>query len=166
MLKLYQQMKISVQKEYFKLVIFLIFLTGSSPIVLAQSQESVIRASVDKLFNGMRSGDSSAVRSIFIPQSTLTTISVSATDSVMTHVSKMDDFVTAVGKPHTEKWDERIYDVKISTDGPMAIVWAPYKFYRGETFSHCGVNVFTMIRTKQGWKINTITNTRRKTDCL
>ena len=132
----------------------------------SQSEDALIRAAVDKLFNGMRSGDSSAVRSIFIPQSTLTTISVSATDSVMTHVSNIDDFVTAVGKPHTEKWDERIYDVKISTDGPMAIVWAPYKFYRGETFSHCGVNVFTLIRTKQGWKINAITDTRRKTDCL
>ncbi|GLU55020.1 hypothetical protein Dfri01_44810 [Dyadobacter frigoris] len=118
------------------------------------------------MFDGMRSGDSSVVRSVFIPQSTLTSVSTNAKDSVMTHLSKTDDFVAAVGKPHTEKWDERIYDVKISVDGPMAIVWAPYKFYRGETFSHCGVNVFTMIKTKNGWKINTITDTRRKMDCL
>jgi hypothetical protein len=159
-------MKISVQKEYFKIILFLIFFVTYSQRLSAQSQESAIRASVDKLFDGMRSGDSSVVRSIFIPQSTLTSISVSEKDSIMTHVSKTDDFVAAVGKPHTEKWDERIYDVKISADGPMAIVWAPYKFYRGEAFSHCGVNVFTMIKTQQGWKINTITDTRRKTDCL
>jgi hypothetical protein len=77
----------------------------------------------------------------------------------------VSNFVTAVGKTHPEKWDERIYDVKISADGPMAVVWAPYKFYRGEIFSHCGVNVFTMIKTRQGWKINAITDTRRKTGC-
>lgn len=150
----------------FKFLPFVIILIFSKQIVVAQSQDAAIRASVDKLFDGMRSGDSSVVRSVFISQSTLTSVSTNAKDSVMTHVSKTDDFVAAVGKPHTEKWDERIYDVKISVDGPMAIVWAPYKFYRGETFSHCGVNVFTMIKTKSDWKINTITDTRRKTDCL
>ncbi|TKT91095.1 nuclear transport factor 2 family protein [Dyadobacter frigoris] len=159
-------MKITSQKHRLNFFIFVFFFISSLQIVAAQSQEAAIRASVDKLFDGMRSGDSSVVRSVFIPQSTLTSVSTNAKDSVMTHLSKTDDFVAAVGKPHTEKWDERIYDVKISVDGPMAIVWAPYKFYRGETFSHCGVNVFTMIKTKNGWKINTITDTRRKMDCL
>jgi hypothetical protein len=159
-------MKITSYMHRFKFLLFVIILFFSKQIVMAQSQDAAIRASVDKLFDGMRSGDSSGVRSVFIPQSTLTSVSTNAKDSVMTHVSKTDDFVAAVGKPHTEKWDERIYDVKISVDGPMAIVWAPYKFYRGEAFSHCGVNVFTMIKTKSGWKINAITDTRRKTDCL
>lgn len=159
-------MKITSQMHRLKSFLFVIILISSSQIVAAQSQDAAVRASVDKLFDGMRSGDSSAVRSIFFSKSTLTSVSINEKDSVMTHVSKTDDFVAAVGKPHTEKWDERIYDIKISVDGPMAIVWAPYKFYRGETFSHCGVNVFTMIKTKNGWKINTITDTRRKTDCL
>ena len=156
-------MKITRQKEYYRPVLFLTILMICSQT--AQSQEPAIRSVVDQLFDGMRSGDSSAVRNVFVPQSTLTSISVNAKDSVITHVSKTDDFVTAVGKPHPEKWDERIYDVKISADGPMAVVWAPYKFYRGETFSHCGVNVFTMIKTRQGWKINAITDTRRKSGC-
>jgi hypothetical protein len=156
-------MKITRQKEYYRPVLFLTILMICSQA--AQSQEPAIRSVVDQLFDGMRSGDSSAVRNVFVPQSTLTSISVNAKDSVITHVSNTDDFVTAVGKPHPEKWDERIYDVKISADGPMAVVWAPYKFYRGETFSHCGVNVFTMIKTRQGWKINAITDTRRKTGC-
>ncbi|WP_159469179.1 nuclear transport factor 2 family protein [Dyadobacter sp. 3J3] len=159
-------MNITSQVHRLKSSLFVIIFIFSKQIAMAQSPDAAIRASVDKLFDGMRSGDSSAVRNVFIPQSTLISVSTNAKDSVMTHVSKTDDFVAAVGKPHTEKWDERIYDVKISVDGPMAIVWAPYKFYRGETFSHCGVNVFTMIKTKSGWKINTITDTRRKTDCL
>lgn len=158
-------MKIPRQLHRLKFLLFVIAILFCGKSAFAQSQDALVRASVDKLFDGMRSGDSSMVRSVFIPQSTLTSISVSTKDSVVTHLSKTDDFVAAVGKPHTEKWDERIYDVKISVDGPMAIVWAPYKFYRGETFSHCGVNVFTMIKTKQGWKINTITDTRRKADC-
>lgn len=159
-------MKITSVRECLKRTLFLSLLIIISNIASAQSQEAAIRASVDKLFDGMRSGDSSALRSVFQPQSILTSISVNAKDSVVSHQGKTEEFIAAVGKPHPKKWDERIYDVKISVDGPMAIVWAPYKFYLGDTFSHCGVNVFTMIKTPQGWKINAITDTRRKETCL
>lgn len=159
-------MKITCAKEYLKKALFVSLLITISNIASAQSQEAAIRALVDKLFDGMRSGDSSALRSVFQPQSILTSIAVNAKDSVVSHQGKTEEFIAAVGKPHPKKWDERIYGVKISVDGPMAIVWAPYKFYLGDTFSHCGVNVFTMIKTAQGWKINAITDTRRKADCL
>lgn len=159
-------MKITCAKEYLKKALFVSLLITISNIASAQSQETLIRASVDQLFDGMRSGDSSALRNVFQPQSILTSIAVNAKDSVVSHQGKTEEFIAAVGKPHPKKWDERIYDVKISVDGPMAIVWAPYKFYLGDTFSHCGVNVFTMIKTAQGWKISAITDTRRKADCL
>ena len=68
----------------------------------------------------------------------------------------------AVGTPHKEQWDERIYDVKIQVDGPLATAWTPYKFYFGENFSHCGVNAFTLIKTDDGWKISGITDKRRR----
>ncbi|ACT94691.1 nuclear transport factor 2 family protein [Dyadobacter fermentans] len=123
------------------------------------------RQVVDKLFDGMRNGDSTAVRSVFTKQCTLTSISKNVADSTVTQKSTVDGFVKAVGTPHKDKWDERIYDVKVSIDGPMAVVWAPYKFYLGEKFSHCGVNVFNLIKTGAGWKINDITDTRRKEAC-
>jgi len=159
-------MKITTIWHFSKSAILLCLLITISNFSVAQSGEAAVRVSVDKLFAGMRSGDSSTVRNVFMPKATLTSISINEKDSVTTHISTAHGFVEAVGKPHPEKWDERIYDVKISIDGAMAIVWAPYKFYRGETFSHCGVNVFTMVRTSQGWKINAITDTRRKADCL
>lgn len=158
-------MKITTDRRLLRSTIPLCLLITISNFAFAQSEESLIRASVDKLFDGMRTGDSSIVRSVFMPQLTLTSVSINEKDSVVISNSKADGFVAAVGKPHPEKWDERISNVKISVDGPMATVWAPYKFFRGETFSHCGVNVFTMIKTKTGWKINAITDTRRKTNC-
>lgn len=129
------------------------------------SDETDARQVVDKLFTGMRNGDSTAVRSVFTKTAALTSISRNAADSTVTHKGSVDGFVKAVGTPHKEQWDERIYDVKISIDGPMAVVWAPYKFYLGDKFSHCGVNVFNLIKTNAGWKINDITDTRRKDAC-
>ena len=132
----------------------------------AQKQDTEIHAVVDKLFEGMKAGDSAMVRSVFMKDNSFATISRNNKDSVIVRSDgNADGFIKAVGTPHKEIWDERIYNVNISIDGPMAIVWAPYKFYRGETFSHCGVNVFTMIQTTTGWKIREITDTRRKDAC-
>jgi hypothetical protein len=40
-----------------------------------------------------------------------------------------------------------------------------YKFYVGETFSHCGVNSFQLFKDKEGWKIIYLIDTRRKDPC-
>lgn len=146
-------------------LLLLLLINSSLNAVHAQSENNAARQVVDRLFDGMRNGDSTAVRSVFMKASTLTSISKNAADSIVTHKGSVDGFVKAVGTPHNDKWDERIYDVKVSIDGPMAVMWAPYKFYLGDKFSHCGVNVFNLIKTGSGWKINDITDTRRKDAC-
>lgn len=131
-----------------------------------QKYDPEIMQTVNTLFDGMRAGDSTMVRSTFALGSTLMSVSENPSDSIARKREPIDGFVKVVGKPHSEKWDEQIYGVKISVDGPMAIVWAPYKFFLGEKFSHCGVNVFTLIKMSEGWKITSITDTRRKEGCL
>jgi hypothetical protein len=132
----------------------------------AQTRESDIQDVVNRLFDGMRAGDSAMVRSAFLPGAFMGSFSVNSRDSLsIHHEDSIDGFLKAVGTPHQEKWNERVYNIKISVDEPMAVVWAPYKFYRGDTFSHCGVNVFTMVKTTSGWKIREVTDTRRKQNC-
>lgn len=60
---------------------------------------------------------------------------------------------------------ERIWDSKVLVHEHIAMVWAPYDFYRNREFIHCGVNVFTLIKTGQGWKIASIAYTVKKTGC-
>jgi ketosteroid isomerase-like protein len=132
----------------------------------AQAQQAEVKATVDQLFTGMRTGDSTLVRKAFTADATLQSVSITPTGQMKAGKASIDSFIKAVGTPHTEAWDERIYDLKIQVDGPMATVWAPYKFYIGEKFSHCGVNAFTLLKTEAGWKIAAITDTRRKEDCL
>ena len=141
--KLFQQMK-KVRLVTVLILSLMVILFHSE--CQAQNQDIQIRKVVDQLFDGMRSGDSALVRSVFLKANSFSTISKNAKDSVVVRSDgDAEGFIKAVGTPQEEKWDERIYDVNIKTDGPMAIVWAPYKFYRGETFSHCGVNVFTLV---------------------
>jgi hypothetical protein len=145
-------------------MIVLVCLLGTTA-THAQDASASVRQVVDRLFEGMKTGDSTKLRSVFTNECSLTTISKNNAHSVVFYKSAIGGFIKAMGTQHKEVWDERIYDVKISIDGPMAIAWAPYKFHLGEKFSHCGVNVITLVQTKTGWKINDITDTRRKENC-
>jgi hypothetical protein len=156
-------MRITYPRLLFAAVIVLTTLNWTK--TNAQATFPEVRKVVDKLFDGMRAGDSTMLKQVFLPECTLTSISKNNADSLIIHKSGIAGFVKAVGTPHKEVWNEQIYDVRISLDGPMAIVWAPYKFHLGEKFSHCGVNVFTLVHTGSGWKINGITDTRRKENC-
>lgn len=148
-------------------ILILLLVYSAVPTQAAEPADTLaIRKVVDQLFDGMRLGDSARVAATLASEVTFTSISLNKKDSLVVHHENAGaGFLKAVGTPHKEKWDERIYDVQIKTDGPMAIVWAPYKFYLGDKFSHCGVNVFTLIRRDENWKILEITDTRRKTDC-
>jgi hypothetical protein len=79
---------------------------------------------------------------------------------------KADSFVKAIGTPHSAVYDERIAFGDIKIDGDLASFWAPYKFYLGDKFSHCGVDVFQLMKTTDGWKIIYIVDTRRKDNCI
>lgn len=48
---------------------------------------------------------------------------------------------------------ERIWDEIVFVHGPIAVVWAPYDFYREGTLSHCGTNVIALVHTEGEWKI-------------
>ena len=54
----------------------------------------------------------------------------------------------------TEKMRDK--DVKVEIHKRIAMVWAPYDLWVDKKFSHCGVDVFTLLKAKEGWKIVTI----------
>ena len=53
----------------------------------------------------------------------------------------------------------------VHIDNGMAMVWAPYGFYLGSKFSHCGIDSFQLARTTGGWKIIALIDTRQRTGC-
>jgi hypothetical protein len=130
------------------------------------SPEQDVMAVVHRLFDGMRAGDSAMARSAFDAMAEL--VSVSPPDSSgFHHVSEtpIDRFLAAIGTPHPDVWDERIFDAEVRVDGGLASVWTKYAFYRGEIFNHCGVDVFELALRPDGWKIIHVADTRRTANC-
>ena len=129
----------------------------------ARPDVQAVRATIAALFDGMRAGDSSAVRAVFHEDARLHT-ALGPSDSTAVRATAVDAFAQAVGQPREEVWDERIWDVEIRIDGPLASAWVPYVFYLGDERSHCGVNAVQLVQRSDGWKILQLTDTRRP-DC-
>lgn len=134
--------------------------------VLAQeSEEAAVMAVVEGLFDAMRAGDSAAMRAVLHPTATGATTFVRDGVPTLTREESLEGFVQAVGTPHEEVWDERIWDAEVSVDGPLATAWMQYAFYAGDAFSHCGVNAFQLFKSADGWKIFHVADTRRREGC-
>ena len=125
--------------------------------------DAAVRATVGRLFDGMRAADSSAVRATFHPRVRLMTAVVR--DGVPgVAESPVGAFLAAVATPGLDL-DERTADAyPVLVDGGLAVAWTPYRFYASGTFSHCGTNAFTLALTDGGWQILQVVDTRRA-DC-
>ncbi len=51
---------------------------------------------------------------------------------------------------------ERGFRPEVRISGGLAAVWLPYDFHHDGTWSHCGVDQFTLVRTATGWRIATM----------
>ncbi|MEI9920352.1 MAG: hypothetical protein WDO14_16385 [Bacteroidota bacterium] len=122
---------------------------------------------INGLFKGMSTGDSALVHASFVKSPTMATIFKNKEGVlVLRQETDLKGFLDAVGTPHEEKWSEPIWEPKIQMDGNFAQVWTKYAFYRGKTFSHCGVDAFQLYKGADGkWKIFHLADTRWKEGC-
>ncbi len=52
---------------------------------------------------------------------------------------------------------ERGFNPTAMVSGGMAMVWYPYDLYIGGAWSHCGADVFTLVRSGGSWRITSMT---------
>ena len=129
-------------------------------------EKNAVMKPINQLFIGMKLGDSAMVHSSFTKQISMATVSVKEGKPVISHESSLDGFLKAVGTIHGDVWNEVIWDTQIQVDGNMAQAWAPYAFYVGNKFSHCGVDAFQLFKGTDGnWKIFHLSDTRQKEGC-
>jgi hypothetical protein len=145
----------------------LLLLLAATPLraqAPAPADTAAVLAPVHRLFDAMRSGDSAAARAALHPDATLAGSEMKDGAAVF-QVIPASQFVEAIGKPHPQQWDERVWDPVVHVDGELATAWMPYAFYLGGKFSHCGVDSFELFRGEHGWQITRIADTRRREGC-
>lgn len=79
-------------------------------------------------------------------------------------LTDLDSVITSLAGNQSDL-SEPLYDPWVNVDGPVAMVWAYYDFLRDGELSHCGVDVFTLLRVDGEWKIATITYSHLEEGC-
>ena len=124
-----------------------------------------MKQTITAFFDGMRRGDSTAVRRTLAPAAVFHGFGGKPGQPATLEIESINGFLKAVGTPHAEVWDERVTFEHVLIDANLASVWAPYEFYRGRQFSHCGYDSFQLVKLADGWKIAHVIDTRRKEKC-
>jgi len=146
------------------LLLPILLIAASAQAQNSAAETKAVQLTINTFFEGMKQGDSAKVRRTLAPGVVFHVIKKQGV-KVELAAENPNEFLKAVGTPHTEAWDERISFEQVLVDAILASVWTPYQFYLGSKFSHCGYNSFQLIRMADGWKIAHIIDTRHKEPC-
>ncbi len=129
----------------------------------AASERQAVLAAVDSLLDAMARHDVPTSRRLLVAGATLHSVLVGAptatlqTQNDVSYLQMLATDTTALG--------ERIWSPTTLIAGDVAQVWAEYDFHVNRTFSHCGVDSFTLLRSAAGWQVTSISYTVIRQGC-
>lgn len=131
-------------------------LTLSLPLALqaqapasATDQEAVL-AVVDRFMLAISSNDFAALASLRLDGSVNTVERPAKPGATATLVTRRP-FQGSTPKPGAYR--ERYWDPIVHVRGSLAMVWTPYEFWIEGKTSHCGIDVFEMVKEDGAWRI-------------
>ena len=125
---------------------------SSAPHTASPEDERAVVDTVQAFFDAIGAGDAEAGARLTVPEGVFVSIRGEEGGPVLRHFSNAEWVagLSADGPPMKEVFDG---EPTVFVDGDVAMVWAPYVFYRDGALSHTGVDVFNLLRTEDGWKI-------------
>jgi len=137
----------------------------AAPAKASGPEEQAVLATVQRLFDAMRTKDTAAFREVFDPNAKLFGMRARQNGEQVVQVLPWDRFAAFVASDQRGPWIERAWSPEVRVRGTLATVWAEYDFHFGQTPSHCGVDAVQLLKTPSGWKIVSIADTYEPTGC-
>ena len=126
------------------------------------SEKNKIETAIKIFFDGFHKKDSLIIKSVIENSFELKSVSFQNENAFINNLNG-DKFISAVvNRNEAPVWNEKLISFEIKIDGPLANAWVEYEFWLDDKLSHCGVNSFHLLKKESGWKIFTITDSRRK----
>ena len=135
-----------------RLVLIIILCAVASPIARAQSaaDRDAVLKTVQAFFDTMTAKDVEGARKILAPQGRFHAMRMR--DGDIRSFSNEEYFAQLQSEKRTFR--ERMWNPEVRVHGPIATVWTPYDFWIDGKFSHCGIDAFDLIKTKDGWQLS------------
>jgi hypothetical protein len=122
---------------------------GGAPA--AHPEEAAILAVIDRFMQAVSAKDPVLLAEVRLPGS-LNLSEQPQSSGRGTRISRRpfdpDDI-----KKSAAPFRERYWDPVVLVRGRLAVVWTPYEFWTGGATSHCGVDVFELVKEDGRWRI-------------
>ena len=145
--------------NYTHRLLIILFIIATSNGIAQDSKKEVLKV-VTNFFNTMETKDSVAFNNLFLENAYAYSVRQHS-DSILVRNS----ILKASTSKNTLKERLREEEITIHINNNVAAVWAPYDFWINEEHSHCGYEVFTLIKKDTGWKIASLTYSVEQDAC-
>jgi len=127
---------------------------------LAQESKQEVLTIVNAFFSTMEQKDSIAFNNLFLENAYAYSVRQQGDSSLV-----RNSLLKASSSKHTLKERLREEEITIHINQHIAAVWAPYDFWINDKHSHCGYEVFTLIKKEGTWKIASLTYSVEQDAC-
>ena len=135
----------------------------SSSTAGAQASRDSVVATVQEFFRAMQANDVAASQRVMLADGQLFASRQDA-DSLVVRRGTFESHFERL-RAARDTIIERMWEPAVTVRGNVATLTAPYDLYRNWTFSHCGVDAFTLVRGSHGWLITSVSYTVQPTGC-
>jgi hypothetical protein len=116
------------------------------------ARETAVLAVADSALAAITRGDMAGFTDLMVPEAVL--FPTRTQDGVTRY--RVRPRAEQRASPMGGKVTERGFRPEVRINGGVAMVWYPYDLYVDDKWSHCGVDVFTLIRVADRWRIATM----------
>lgn len=134
-------------------------------------EERAVLDVIDQFMHAVTSGDPAAMTRIRLEGTTTTTERPDPAGGMSIQRRPFPAPATSVapgGAPAQSPASsvrERYWDPVVHVRGSLALVWTPYEFWRDGKTTHCGVDVFELVKQSGTWKIGNVMYTVEPDAC-
>ena len=124
----------------------------SSPCAVAQesgSDEQEVLAVAEAALAAISDEDMLALTDLMVDEAVMFSVSERGSSSSYSVRTRAEERA----QNFTRDLLERGFDAQVQVAGRVATVWLPYDLHIDGDWSHCGVDIFTLLRVAEEWRI-------------
>jgi len=127
-----------------------------------KAEVAAVTAVVNQFFEALEKQDTVLLKQVASMEGQIWTVNNTVSPARQRMRSFSDDLKTLISK---NSFLETPLSMDVKIHEGMAMAWVPYEFRLNGEFSHCGVDVFTLIKKEDAWKIIFLSYTIDKEGC-
>lgn len=138
---------------------------ASTAFAQSEAEKEKVLGVVQNLFNAMAEADTATAADLFMEGGHAYVVRAGQGEQVNVSLSQHQQFLESMAGWEPGSVVERMWDTKVLVQDNIAVAWTPYDLHVNGNFSHCGVNIISLIKTDSGWKIADITYSAKQQGC-